>query len=276
MVVHREVGGRAVTVLAKHVTEVQGRLGRAVGEDRRDEVSLIGQAGLVGMAEEGDQAVIAHEHDVLQRVERPVRVDDALDLQPHQVLGEGARRVGIGLEVGGHHLIILADVDDHPRRLGCQRGQVRRHRAQVARAPAAEPARAVRIPDDDGAVRACCSMDQVRRRPRCQGGDGTQRGTPTGEQRHGQVEGLGQAEDAVAAADADVDVGGVVPRVPDDAFAGRTVVGRDPDQAPRLCRGIGGGNRGNAGQRARGHRILRRGGRRVRIGTVGVRGIRVR
>src|SRR5438552_17154902 len=109
------------------------------------------------------------------------------------------------------------------------------------------------MPDDDAVVGARRAVDQVRRGPGGQGGDGTHRGTPTRKQRHGQVEGLGEAEDAVATADADVDVGGVVPGVTDDALAGGTVVGGIPDQASRMLRYIvgrdwGNGDTGDEGQ----------------------------
>ena len=225
---------RAIPVLAQEVAQVQAGLRRAIGVDGWDEVPLVAQACLVGMAEEGDETVIAHDHDVLERVDAPIRVDDALDLQPHQVLGKSAGGDGIGLQVGGLDLVVLPHVHHHARRLRCQGIEVRRHRAQVTGTPSREPARPARIPQDDGVEGAGGARDQARSRPRRQGGDGTHRRAPAGEHGHGQVEGLGEAEDAVAAAHPDIDVSGVVPGVSDDGFARGAVLRRHPDQASRL------------------------------------------
>ena len=233
------------------------------------------------MAKEGDQAVIADDHHVLEGVERPIARDDALDFQPDQVFGEGARGGGIGLQVGGLDQVILADVDDHAGCLRGQRVEVRRHGAQVVGRPALHPARPARIPEDDAAVAARCRRDQARGGARGQGGNRADRPASTGEHRHRQVEGLGEAEGTIATAHPDVDVGGVVPGIAGDRFAGGAVLGRNADQASGLGRGIRRRDRGRAGHGACSLCVLYLIVGRVRVGTIrvpriGVRGIRVR
>ena len=65
--------------------------------DRGYEIPFICELGVVRMAEERHDVIIAGDDYIFQR--RPVRIDDILDGIGHQVLGLGAQWTAIGLGI---------------------------------------------------------------------------------------------------------------------------------------------------------------------------------
>ena len=220
---------RAVRVLSHEVPESKYGLRGAGVEQRREELLFVSERAAVRVAEERDDRVRTDEEDVLRR-RRPRAIDDPIDLGRHEVLRIRASERTIGLLVREGDARVGTDVDD----LSVHRGQ-RRERQQrglevslLLRGP--NQARAVDR-DDRERVRLC-TEDR-----RATGGDRRllHARARARKQCHGKLERIVQAEGAVPAAHADIEVARLVPGVAEDELVGHSRLQR-PGQERSLLR----------------------------------------
>ena len=180
------------------------------------------------MAEEGNDVVVAHKHEIFEIwVRFPEAVDKGFDGFSHQVLGKGAVKTDIGPKIGLAYTGIGSDIDDDTVYAAVVRQLLQFALERIFFVHTSF--HASEVGEDE-----CLQVGAADRGGQV-GKDGRDAGTGAGELGDGEAKGLVRDKGAVATADAHIEVAAVVPGLEGDAFAGQTGKGRDADDGTCLC-----------------------------------------